>query len=86
MAATDPELLLAGAIAGHGVCRMATFLAEPHLRAGRLVPVLEGYVAERHEVTLAVLRRAADAAVRWLAAEVAERLRERPGRQRHGKG
>jgi DNA-binding transcriptional LysR family regulator len=74
MVAADPDLLLEAAVAGHGVCRMPTFLAEPQLRAGRLVPVLEGHVAERHEVALAVLRRPRDAAVRCLAAELADRL------------
>jgi DNA-binding transcriptional LysR family regulator len=73
----DPDLLLAAALAGHGVCRMATFLAEPHLRSGRLVPVLDGYVAERHEVALAVLRRMRDAAVRCFATEMTESLKER---------
>ncbi len=77
LVAADPDLLLAAALAGHGVCRMATFLAEPHLRTGRLAPVLEGYTAERHEVTLAVLRRSRDAAVQCFATEVAELLTER---------
>ena len=53
LVSADPDLLLAAALAGHGVCRLATFLAEPHLRSGRLVPVLDGHVAERHEVALA---------------------------------
>lgn len=79
MVAADPDLLLEGAIAGQGICRMATFLAEPHLRAGRLVPVLDGYVAERHEVAIAVLRRMRDAAVQCFATEMAERLKERLG-------
>lgn len=77
LVAADPDLLLAAAIAGQGVCRMPTFLAEPHLRAGRLLPVLEGWVAERHAVALAVLRRGRDPAVERFAAEMAQRLRER---------
>ncbi len=82
LVASDPDMLLAAAIAGRGVLRIATFMAEPHLRAGRLLPVLEGHVAERHEVLVATLRRPRDAAVRCLAGELAERLRERlrPGR------
>jgi DNA-binding transcriptional LysR family regulator len=77
LVANDPDLLVAAALAGHGVCRMPTFLAAPHLRSGQLVPILDGHVAERHEVTLAVLRRNENAAVRWLAAEVSARLKDR---------
>lgn len=77
MVTADPDLLLAAAIAGQGVCRMATFLAEPHLRAGRLVPVLDGYVAERHDVSLAVVRRPRDAAVQCFAREMSEQLTQR---------
>lgn len=77
LVAADPDVLLAAALAGHGVCRMATFLAEPHVRTGRLAPVLDGYVAERHEVALAVVRRTRDVAVQCFANEMAERLAER---------
>ncbi len=77
MVTSDPDLLLAAAIAGQGVCRMATFLAEPHLRAGRLVAVLGDYVAERHDVSLAVLRRPRDAAVQCFAREMTEQLAQR---------
>jgi DNA-binding transcriptional LysR family regulator len=76
---TDPDLLLAAALAGRGVCRIATFLAAPHLRGGALVPVLEAWVAERHAVSLAVLRRPRDAAVRCFAQEAAAALRQRLG-------
>jgi DNA-binding transcriptional LysR family regulator len=77
LVASDPDFLLAAALAGCGVCRIATFLAEPHLLSGRLVPVLDGVVAERFEVSLAILRRRRDAAVRRFAAEAAELLGHR---------
>jgi LysR family transcriptional regulator for bpeEF and oprC len=40
------ELLLDGALAGLGVCQVLDFMAEPHLRAGRLVEVLREHAAE----------------------------------------
>lgn len=70
----DPDLLLAVALEGYGVCRVAPFLAEAHLRAGRLVPVLDGWVAERHAVSVVTLRRGQDPAVRRLAGEIADVL------------
>lgn len=70
----DPDLLLAMALEGLGVCRIAPFLAERHLRAGRLVPVLDSWVAERHAVWVVTLRRGQDPAVRRIAAELADVL------------
>ncbi len=84
LVASDPDLLIAAALAGHGVCRMPTFLAAPHVRSGQLVPIMEGHVAERHEVTLAVLRRTENVAVRWFAAEVSARLKERLAARKGG--
>ena len=40
------ELLLDGALAGLGVCQVLDFMAEPHLRAGRLVEVLRAHAAD----------------------------------------
>jgi DNA-binding transcriptional LysR family regulator len=71
---SDPALLLAAAIAGCGVCRLPAFCAEPHLQNGELVPVLPGFVAERHEIALAVLRRERDPAVAAFAREAPPRL------------
>ena len=40
------ELLLEGALSGLGICQILDFMAEPHLRAGRLVEVLHEHAAQ----------------------------------------
>lgn len=74
LVASDPDMLMASALAGRGIIRIASFTAEPHLRSGHLVSVLERHVAERHEVSVVTLGRARDPAVRCFATEMADRL------------
>jgi DNA-binding transcriptional LysR family regulator len=75
--ANDPDLLIAAAIAGRGVCPLPSFLAEPALRAGRLLPVLPGHWADRHEVIVARAPRPREAGLRPFADHVAQSLRDR---------
>lgn len=79
LVANDPDLLIAAAIAGRGVCPLPSFLAEPGLRAGQLLPVLPGHWLDRHEVVVARAPRPREAALRPLADHVAQGLRERLG-------
>lgn len=72
---TDPDLLLAAAVAGSGVVAIADFLAASAVRAGTLVPVLADHVAERHDIVAVIQRRQRDQAVRRFVAEVGEHLR-----------
>ena len=39
----EGQLILSGALAGHGIARMSAYLCESQLRAGTLVPVLQNY-------------------------------------------
>lgn len=67
------ELLLQGALAGLGLCQVLDFMAEPHVRAGRLVEVMRPFAAEGptiHAVTTA--GRARNAAVRAFLGFLAE--------------
>lgn len=77
LVANDADLLIAATIAGRGACPLPSFLAEPGLSTGRLVPVLPGHWVERHEVIVAHAPRPREAALRPFAAHVAERLQER---------
>jgi DNA-binding transcriptional LysR family regulator len=42
----NAEAVRDAALAGHGIARLATFLISDHLRAGRLVPILNEYSTE----------------------------------------
>lgn len=75
----DPDMLIAAALAGRGVVRLAAFLGEPLVATGRLAPVLPGWTADRHEVAIALLRRPREPAVRRFVAEATESLRARLG-------
>jgi DNA-binding transcriptional LysR family regulator len=75
LVATDPDILLAAAVAGSGVVALPRFLAAQELAAGRLIPVLPDRVAERHEIAAVTLRRQRDPAVRRFVAATAEQLR-----------
>jgi DNA-binding transcriptional LysR family regulator len=77
LVANDPDLLLAAAIAGRGVCPLPGFLAEPALQAGQLLRVLPGHWAERHEVIVARAPRPREPALSPFADHVAQRLRDR---------
>ncbi len=70
------ELLLEGALAGLGVCQVLDFMAEPHLRTGRLVEVLRANAADGpaiHAVTTSARKGAA--AVRAFLGFLGEALR-----------
>lgn len=71
----DTDLLLDAARAGLGILRIASFLAEPLVRAGELVEVLLGWHADRHAVGLARSLRANHPAAADLADFAAARLR-----------
>jgi len=69
------DLLVDGALAGLGISQVLDFMAEPHLRAGRLVEVLHPHAAAGpaiHAVTTAARRGAAS--VKAFVAFLAEAL------------
>ena len=48
--ATNAEAVRDATLAGYGVAKLATFLIDDHLRAGRLVPILTEFAADGPEV------------------------------------
>jgi DNA-binding transcriptional LysR family regulator len=48
--ANNGDMLIAAAVAGLGIVCEPDFLLEPELRAGRLVPVLAGYLGRRADI------------------------------------
>jgi len=67
------------AIAGLGLAQLATFIATPHIRAGRLVPVLTDYAPPLFPISLCYpARRLQPARVRALVDFLVERLTNHP--------
>jgi DNA-binding transcriptional LysR family regulator len=49
----ETDFLLAAALDGLGIARLPTFVADPHLASGKLIPVLPEWSIDRHKVSLA---------------------------------
>ena len=67
LVASAPDLLASAAEKGLGLARLPTFVAEPFVSRGTLIPVLPDCVLDRHTVTLAKWHRNTNKSARVLA-------------------